>query len=94
MLCQCNVTTGVVSCPPDHSRTELLLPGVVCWLPEDMTLYQLVQSVALSLQCTQGPVLERIVKFDRIPNTKYIRILKIHRIPNTEYIQFLKNERI
>ena len=40
------------------------------------------------------PVLERIVKFDRIPNTKYIRILKIHRIPNTEYIRFLKNERI
>ena len=41
-----------------------------------------------------GAVLERIVKFDRIPNTEYIRILKIHRIPNTEYIQFLKNERI
>ena len=40
------------------------------------------------------PVLGRIVKFDRIPNTKYIRILKIHRIPNTEYIRFLKNERI
>ena len=39
-------------------------------------------------------VLERIVKFDRIPNTEYIRILKIHRIPNTEYIRFLKNERI
>ena len=71
--------------------TEL---GVVCLLPEDMTLYQLVQSVALSLQCTQGPVLEQIVKFDRIPNTEYIRILKIHQIPNTEYIRFLKNERI
>ena len=40
------------------------------------------------------PVLERIVKFDRIPNTEYIRILKIHRIPNTEYIRFLKNERV
>ena len=39
-------------------------------------------------------VLERIVKFDRIPNTEYIRILKIDRIPNTEYIRFLKNERI
>ena len=40
------------------------------------------------------PVLGRIVKFDRIPNTEYIRILKIHRILNTEYIRFLKNERI
>ena len=39
-------------------------------------------------------VLERIVKFDRILNTEYIRILKIDRIPNTEYIRFLKNERI
>ena len=40
------------------------------------------------------PVLEWIIKFDRIPNTEYIRILKIDRIPNTEYIRFLKNERI
>ena len=39
-------------------------------------------------------MLERIVEFDRIRNTKYIRILKIHRIPNTEYIRFLKNEQI
>ena len=40
------------------------------------------------------PVLGRIVKFDWIPNTEYIRILKLHRIPNTEYIRLLKNERI
>ena len=40
------------------------------------------------------PVLGRIVKFDRIPNTEYIRILKMHRILNTEYIRFLKNDRI
>ena len=71
------------------TATELLLPGVVCWLPEDMTLYQLVQSVALSLQCTQGPVLEQIVKFDRIPNTKYIRFWKFneYRIPNNSFFE-------
>ena len=28
-------------------------------------------------------VLERIVKFDRIPNTEYIRFLKNDRIPNS-----------
>ena len=40
------------------------------------------------------PALGRIVKFDRIPNTKYIWIFKIHQIPNTEYIWFLKIDQI
>jgi len=39
---------------------------------------------------TFTPVLSRIVKTDRIPNTEYIRFLRNDRIPNTEYIRFLK----
>ena len=37
-------------------------------------------------------VLSRMVKLDRIPDTKYNQFLGICRILNTKYIQFMKND--
>ena len=62
-----------------------------------MTLIFSCEEAALEVRpCVRVsvPVLSRIVKFEQIPNTEYIRILKMPRILNTEYILFLKNERI
>ena len=69
--------TDVVSCPWDHSHVNIITR---CYLNEmlQQVLYLVLQTTAteplnyyyqaLSLQCTQGPLLERTVKFDQIPN--------------------------
>ena len=45
-----------------------------------MTYFAFLSFAPVLVPCNS--VLSRIVKFDRIPNTEYIRILKMHRIPN------------